>query len=124
MRIALVLLILLSIPFVAKAQDAKEVGGSQYVIAPPENPLLTVASQPNCPLSIDNAKVLLNIDTSWAFNFSYDIHNRGDKPIRSSTIYFWTSEGTGGTLSTRPLKVGTIAKGEKIAAEQYNVVPW
>src|ERR1051325_2253461 len=122
-RQTLIVLILLSTPFVANAQDAKRVDGAQYVIAPAENTLLTIASQPNCPLSIDNAKVLLNIDTSWAFKFSYDLRNHGDKSIRSFTIHFWTSEGTGGTLSTQPLKVGPISKGEKITAEEFNVVP-
>ena len=100
---------------------------AKYVIAPSENTLVTVASQPECPLLIENAQALLNLDSSWAFRFSYELQNRGEKPIRNFTIYFWTSEGRGGTLVASRLKFGVLAVGEKITqsptTEQGIVLP-
>ena len=119
MRELLFALITLScMSIVCNAQEIK--GPERFVVAPSENTLLTVASQPACPLSIEDAKLLLNVDTSWAFKFSYVLRNRSDKPIRSYTIYFWTSEGTGGTLAGRRLEVGTLEPGQITASEDRN----
>jgi hypothetical protein len=105
------------------AQEPK--AKSKYVVAPPENTLLTVASQPTCPLVIEEARILLNIQTSWDFKFSYDLRNRGNKAIRSFSIYFWTSEATGGTLADKRRKLGFISPGERVSYTPTNeaVVP-
>ncbi len=101
---------LLCASYFVEAQQVKT--KSKYVVAPSENTLLTVASQPESALVIEDAKLLLNIDRSWDFKFSYKLHNRGSKPIRAFTIHFWTSESSGGTLG-HPMEHGPIAPGEK-----------
>src|SRR5438132_648511 len=109
---------------VTRAQNTKT--SERFIIAPPENTLLTVASQPSCPLALEDAKLLLDVDTSWNFKFSYGLRNRGNKPIRSFTVYFWTSEGTGGTLTGRHPEVGALAPGETTpptSEDSNNVVP-
>src|SRR5690242_14754959 len=88
---------------------------SKYVVAPAENTLVTVASQPTAPIVIEDAKLLLNIETSWAFKFSYQLRNRATKPIRSYTIYYWTSDGSGGTLLSPPLnRENHLKPGDKV----------
>ena len=119
-RLVFALIILSCTSLAASAQELK--GPGRFVVAPSENTLLTVASQPACPLSIEDARLLLNVDTSWAFKFSYVLHNRGAKPIRSFTINFWTSEGSGGTLALRRLNVGTLQPGEKTSSEDKNTI--
>lgn len=112
--------------FPAPSQEGRRLQKSTYVVAPSENTLLTVASQPSCPLVIEDAQTLLNVDKSWAFRFSYGLRNRGNKPIRDFTIHFWTSESSGGTLSDS-LTSGTLGPGQRIARplqeEQGVIVP-
>lgn len=100
---------------VGQARD--QLQKARYVVAPSENSLLTVASQPDCPLVLQDAKFLLNVDVSWDFRFSYQLVNRGKKPIREYTVFFWTSEGGGGTLLSERLERGFLAPGESIVSQ-------
>jgi hypothetical protein len=67
----------------------------QYVFSPPENILLVVASQSDCPLLIENARLLINIDGKNPPLYQYRLRNRGAKPITSYTIAIWASSSTG-----------------------------
>src|SRR6267143_5674560 len=49
----------------------------QLVIEPSDTALLLVASQPNCPLRIENVRRLLNVDVSWDARYEYQLRNRG-----------------------------------------------
>src|SRR5262249_1947131 len=69
----------------------------KYVVAPTENVFLTVASQPGCPLKIENARVLISIDGSRPL-YQYRLVNRGGKPIHYFTMVARYSGGGGGTL--------------------------
>lgn len=80
----------------SKAQLPPE--GSQFVAEPSENALLVIASQPDCPLSIENGRRFLNINKLSDVRYAYEIRNRGIKPISDFTMVAWTSFGTGGTL--------------------------
>ena len=68
----------------------------QYVVAPAENTFIVIVSQPDCPLKIENAKYLIGVDDRQE-KLSYQLINKGDKPIRYFSIVRWTSLGTGGT---------------------------
>ena len=70
----------------------------QYVIAPPETVFLAVASQPECPLKIENARMLLSVDGNRPIIYHYRLVNRGAKPIHYFTVVAWHSGGSGGTL--------------------------
>lgn len=113
--VALIFLILAQ-PF-CLGQASKRPQNGRYVVAPSENSLLTVASQPDCPLVIQDAQFLINVDVSWDFKFSYQLVNRGQKPIRKYTVFFWTSEGGGGTLLSERLERGLLAPGESITIQ-------
>lgn len=88
------LLVLLCISSVFGQQQAEQ-EKKRYVIVPPESMLLVIASQQDCPLQIENAKLLVNIDRSNPPLYQYQLRNRGKKPIRSYTLAVWTSHGTG-----------------------------
>jgi hypothetical protein len=70
----------------------------QYVFVPAEDIFLTTASQPECPLKIENARLLLSVDPTNSPVYQYRLTNRGRKAIESFTVVAWTSSGTGGTL--------------------------
>ena len=90
----IVLLFLAFFPFsVAHSQQQKR----KYVVAPPETVFLAVAAQPECPLKIENARMLLSVDRNYPI-YQYRLVNRGTKPIHYFTVVAWHSGGTGGTL--------------------------
>jgi hypothetical protein len=88
----------------------------QYVLAPEEQTLVTVASQSTSPLRIERAQLLLNTKTSWDFSFVYQLHNQSKKPIKSFSIVFVTSEGTGGTINDRRLDGHLLLPAQTIPA--------
>ena len=100
----------------ATTQTASEKNKEKYIVAPTENTLLVVASQPDSPLRIENARLLLNTEKSWDFRFLYGLHNQSEKPIRTFSLIFWTSESTGGTITDNRLKEQILLPGQTIAA--------
>jgi hypothetical protein len=95
MKHKIVLLFLLFLGFsIARAQQPQK---RQYVVAPDETVFLAVAAQPECPLKIENARMLLSVDNTYPI-YQYRLVNRGIKPIHYFTVVAWHSGGTGGTL--------------------------
>ena len=88
------------------AQRSSAVGGA-YVIAPTEDIILAVAAQPDCPLKIEEAQLLIPVDKG-AMDYRYKLSNKGDKPIHYFTVVAWTAHGGGGTLSGPPQWDGRI----------------
>ncbi len=68
-----------------------------YVVIPPGDVVLAVASQPDCPLRIDNSRLLFNL-TSNRLEYEYGIRNEGKKSISGYLTEAWHLNGTGGTL--------------------------
>ena len=90
----------------------------RYVAVPPERMLLTVAAQPDSPLVVENARLLVGADHRGS-GVSCHLRNRGAKPIRSFTLVQWTSYGTGGTLSPRERSGGRlIMPGEVVPCDE------
>ncbi len=83
----------------AFGQAARRSDRPRYVIAPAENFLLSVVSQPDCPLKIEAARLLIPIESNGPAHYKYRLFNRGKKPIHYFTVVAWNSDGTGGTLS-------------------------
>jgi hypothetical protein len=81
----------------------------KYVVAPADIIFLTVAAQPECPLKIKNARMLLSIDGGPTF-YQYRLVNRGRKPIHYFTVVAWHLGGTGGTLTNPAPWDGRITK--------------
>ena len=69
---------------------------TRYAIAPSGKYLLTIASQPDCPIQVENGKLLLAIGVG-GWGASYRLRNAGTKPltIRSITLSMWTEHGIG-----------------------------
>jgi hypothetical protein len=101
---------LLTLQVPAQSQQP-EIG--QYVLLPPHDVLVTVASQPNCPLQIEDASFLYRLDKPGMM-LRYKVRNVSSKPILLFIVDKWNSESVGGTLtlwdsgarSSRPLKPG------------------
>jgi hypothetical protein len=77
------------------AQQRSEV--RKFVIAPNDAYVLTVASQLECPIQIENAKLLLFAGPGSNWGASYRLRSAGTKPLRlkSITLSMWTSQGIG-----------------------------
>ena len=85
----------------ALGQEARRSEQHQYVIAPAENILVAIAAQPECPLKIEGAQLLISTDGGQPI-YRYTLVNRGSKSIRYFTVVAWSSQGTGGTLGGPP----------------------
>lgn len=66
------------------AQERNTQKKELFVEVPRELGLPTVAYQPNCPLQFENVKLLAGVDGGGVK--SYNLRNRGTKPIRSISI--------------------------------------
>jgi hypothetical protein len=67
---------------------------AQVFVAPSDSYLLTIASQTDCPLQIEGAKLLLSLNHGgWAA--SYQLRNRSSAPvrIRSVKLSMWSAQG-------------------------------
>src|SRR6266542_6948631 len=71
----------------------------KFVISPSDTYLLAVISHPDCPIQIENAKLLLFIGRGCNWGASHQLRNVGTKPLRihSITLSMWTAQGVGAT---------------------------
>jgi hypothetical protein len=86
---------LLALQLPARSQQA-EIG--QYVPLSPRDVLVTVASQPDCPLKIEDASFLYRLDKPGMM-LRYKVRNVSSKPIWLFILDKWNSESVGGTLT-------------------------
>ncbi len=97
-----------------------------YVIVPAQDIFLAVGAQPDCPLRIEEAQLLMPVDDKGRARYRYKLSNKGDKAIHYFTISAWTAEGTGGTLTGPPPWDGRITDrllypGESVQAGQSDL---
>ncbi len=90
------LVVFLSIAIQAQGNAKQE--KPRYAVIPPADVMLTIAAQPDCPLQLENARLLYDLSTKRIV-YSYDLRNRGTKPIVGYISEAWRLNGTGGTLS-------------------------
>ncbi len=85
-----------------RAQQRKE--DRKFIVAPKDVFLLTVASQPDCPVQIENAKLLFFIGPGSNWGANYRLRNVGTKPLRiqSITLSIWTATGIRSTWQELP----------------------
>lgn len=82
-------IILMCFVFVCSAgalngQKANRQEKSKFVVVPSEQVLVTTAEQPGCPLQLEEVKYLAAIEGGGSPSF--EIRNKGNKPIRSFTV--------------------------------------
>lgn len=83
-RMSLVSLALFCFCVVGYAQNGRTRAKERFVVVPGEIALPTVAYQPDCPLQFENVKLLAGLDGGTLE--SYNLRNRGNKPIQSITV--------------------------------------
>jgi hypothetical protein len=117
--------ILVCLTSVAATGQERIQGKLQLSLPPAQNMLLLVASQPDCPLLIEESKLLVDLsNASEKPRFEYKVRSTSNKPIRSYKIAAWWHNQTGGTLGGKPLDK-LIQRGEVIQNydKDYQVVP-
>lgn len=69
----------------------------RYIVIPPDVMLITVASQPDCPLQLEEVYRLYDIENELPA-WTVQVRNRGAKPLRvkSYTVAWIYPRGTGG----------------------------
>ena len=72
---------------------AAQNGSGKNVVALADDVISVVVSQPNCPIRIDEARIVKQADGKYAF--SYRIQNIGAKTIKDYGIARWYSDNTG-----------------------------
>lgn len=101
MKIAVRLLLMLTLTvstFIRTVRSQSDLPA--YVVAPSENVLLTVASQPNSPLLIEQPVLLIGAKPGLQPIFRYRLRNVSEKTVVRYSLAYWTSNGTGGSLGT------------------------
>lgn len=99
MKIAVRLFLMLTLTLSTLTRTARSQSDlAQYIVAPPENALLAVASQPNCPLLIEEPMLLIGAKPGLQPIFRYRLRNISEKAVLRYSLVFWTSNGTGGSL--------------------------
>jgi hypothetical protein len=108
----------------ALGQQVAPQSENRYVVVPQDTILLVMASQPDCPLKLQNARLLTSATGSGAWGASYELRNDGTKPIKTFTAVMWTSYGTGGTLS-QPKNLGEtlIMPGQTVKGGDEEIIP-
>ena len=121
-QITFVTLLILSFAVVTYGQQS--IPQRKYVVVPSKVMLLLIASQPDCPLKFEDAQLLTSANKDGAWGASYKLRNLGTKPIQSVSVAMWTSDGSGGTLSSpggndKP----PILPGETVSGGTEEVIP-
>jgi len=128
MKVLLVICVMCLSITPASAQQPKLLEDS-YVVAPAQDVFLAIAAQPDCPLRIEEAELLMPTGKGRAY-YRYKLTNKGDKPIHYFTVVAWNAEGTGGTLGGPPPWDGRVTDrlfqpGEsvRVGQDEHPIVP-
>jgi hypothetical protein len=85
-RIALVCLLCLLLSFGAVGQQPDHGGKRQLFVPPIDRLMLAVVSQPDCPLQIESAKLLLPV-VGGGLSANYQLRNQGTKPLGIKSVH-------------------------------------
>lgn len=87
MRLKLIIIVCFLLAFYAGAIQGQKTPNEdrlKFVVVPSEQILVTIAEQPGCPLKFEEVKYLAALDGGGTPSF--EIRNRGTKPIRNFTV--------------------------------------
>lgn len=85
-RIILASILLLGLCVGASGQQSAPEGKRQLFEPPADRVLLSVASQPKCPIQIEDARIFLPVSGS-GLSVTYKLRNRGSKPLGVQSVY-------------------------------------
>jgi hypothetical protein len=83
-RYILVLLAILCVAATVSGQQSGTETAHVLAILPPDQGILVVIQQADCPLTFEYPKLLINMKGVWVKSFR--LRNRGTKPIRAFTV--------------------------------------
>lgn len=83
-KISILCLVFIGAASAINGQQDGRLEKDRFVVVPPEIGLVVIASQPDCPLRIERAKLLVGV--SGGVGKSYELRSRGTKPIRSVIV--------------------------------------
>jgi len=109
-------MLLVCISLVVQAQQAEKQASPRYTVIPPTDVLLTIASQPDCPVQIENPRLLYNHSTK-RFSYQFDLRNRGSKAITGFSLDEWVTGGTGGSIIYEWEEPGRILMPGQVTAQ-------
>lgn len=123
MRYSFLCLLLACVVVAASGQQGTLRDDHQLVVLPPDQGLLLVTSQADCPLKFEDAKLLVNMKGLWGQSFQ--LRNQGSKPIRAFTVAAigaseWGWEAAGPTHYIMP---GQTAPSIKEKDNRDKIVP-
>lgn len=103
---------------------AQQISAERKAVTPPNDTyLMTVASQPDCPIQIEKARILFGIGRGSNWGASYRMRNAVTKPlsIQSITLSMWSAPGVGATWQELPQDAEkAILPGELITLRESN----
>ena len=97
--ITLICLIFVCVSVKVSGQEARSKEKRRAVIVPPDIVLTVIAPQADCPLQLTKAMHVGYLDGGGGG--TYQLLNRGSKPIRTYTVAELTSAGTGNVVERR-----------------------
>ena len=105
--IAILCALCIFVPQALNAHQTGKRGKRRCVVVPNETILLSIASQPNCPLKIEDGKLLISLEDGHLL-YEFRLRNRGSKPIHYFTVSACGPGGGPGTLGLAPPWDGRI----------------
>ena len=102
MRFTLWLLFCAGAVITVSGQRIESLDEHRFVVLPPDQGMIMVVSQPDCPLKFEDVKLLVNMKGAWRKSFK--LRNQGTKPIRNYTIAaIGSDEWSSGRPQTPPI---------------------
>lgn len=128
LRTCLAFIFLLSSSLVVLGQkNSPEAKNAQYARVPSEEVLVTIASQPNCPVKIEEAEFFLKGE-GHGYLIKYKARNVSAKQVNFFSVVAWNATGSGGTVGN-PLFTSNLilSPGETVDSKKegkdYEVIP-
>lgn len=94
-----------------------------FVVAPVESALLTIASQPDCPVQIEDAKFLTEVNSS-RYKVLYELRNKSSKPISDVNVVALSTRGIDGSILHPWMETDDILMPGQITAGYKGKLPW
>lgn len=120
----LALLLLLSNSLFGQSTAIVPDAPAKYAPISSEDILVAVLSQPDSPIQLANARILLNLSRN-RIEYFWDARNNGPKAITRYMTEEWWVDGTGGSMTSdsllRPLRKGAIHQ-ETVPRRQLTIL--
>lgn len=106
MRRSLGFFLLANFCFVSQlfGQDLGSKTRNRYFLVPMDAVLVASVAEPECPLVIENVRLLRDVEGRTPGFYAYQLRNIGTKSIAAYTLSVWYSDATGATLKPETIE--------------------